>query len=237
MPTGDTRNVVPRTHENGTVGTLTKQWLKGFFKDFHITRWLTDGNVNVTVEELRNHVDDHPDFVTDFESAIGDGDIISYDNSSGKWINTSLPSGSIGLSTINGQLIPTFIDTGRGSKTLSVETTNVRWAEANVSNNDWIQFGHASDADSGFILPHNGTIVRVVGHCENTVGNSKNINLYIDGTNNGSIGQFVGAGEQNFVNNALNIDVNSGQKLRMRGAPASGTIRDTSIILWIRWRV
>ena len=140
------------------------------------------------------------------------------------------------IATIGGNDMVVFDDTVRG-KTLSSETQILYFAEAAIGNNDWIQVQHASDADSGYIMPFNGTIVSVVAQCENTNGNTKDINLYINATNQGSIGQFTGLGEQSFTNTSLNIDVAAGDKIRLRGAPGQGTIQDTNIQVRIKWRL
>lgn len=142
----------------------------------------------------------------------------------------------ISLSTINGQLIPTYIDTTRANKILSVETSQFVFSEDVIGDADWVQIGLASDADSGYLMPLNGTIVGSTGHCENTNGVTKDIDLFIDAVNNGSIGQFTGAGERTFNNTTININVDQGQKLRLRGRAGQGTINDTIITLRIKWR-
>ncbi len=141
------------------------------------------------------------------------------------------------LTTVSGNTMAVFLDASRANKELSIETANYLWAEAAIGNNDWVQIQHATDAQSGYIMPFNGTIVSIVMHCENTNGNTKDIRLYLDTTNQGSIGQFIGTGEQEYTNTALNIDVVAGVKLRLRGAPGQGTIQDTNIQLRIKWRV
>ncbi|NJO61061.1 MAG: hypothetical protein HC836_23205, partial [Richelia sp. RM2_1_2] len=142
------------------------------------------------------------------------------------------PAG-VTITTINGQPVPTFVDTTRTNKVLSVETATFVWAEATVGNSDWIQVGTAVDALTGYIMPHNATIVKVTGHTSNTNGNTKAITLFIDAVNSGTIGTFTGAGEQEFSSVTTNIDVTAGQKLRLQGDAAGGTIEDTVITLFV----
>ena len=47
-----TRNIVPRAHEEGNIGTALKNWLKGWFKDIFVSRYITDGVISVSVAEL-----------------------------------------------------------------------------------------------------------------------------------------------------------------------------------------
>lgn len=141
------------------------------------------------------------------------------------------------LTTVGGNTMAVFLDASRANKELSVETANYLWAESAIGNNDWLQIQHASDANSGYIMPFNGTIVSIQMHCENTNNNTKDINLYIGNTNQGSIGQFTGSSEQIYTNTALDINVSVGDKIRLRGAPGQGTINDTNVQLRIKWRV
>jgi len=140
------------------------------------------------------------------------------------------------LTTIGGNTLPVFLDASRSNKELSVETQNYLWAEASIGNNDWIQIQHATDAQSAYVMPFNATIVSVQMQCENTNGVNKTINYYINNSNQGAIGQFNGGGEQVYINTALDINLNAGDKLRLRGA-GGGNIQDTNIQLRIKWRV
>ncbi len=137
------------------------------------------------------------------------------------------------LTTINGDLIPTFIDTGRGNKVLSTSEITYHFAENNVANNDWINPG-APDADSSYIARKNGTIVGITGFCENAAV-TKDIHLYIGVTDNGVIGTFTSGLLAQFNNNT-NIDITQGDRIRLRGDATSGQIEDTLIQLYVRWR-
>lgn len=151
-------------------------------------------------------------------------------------VSTILGFGGISVTTINGQEVLTLVDTTRANKILSVGDTSITWSENRVKNNDWLQIGSAVDALSGYIVPMNATIVKATGHTEDNNGNTKNINLYINGVNDGAIVLFTGlSGEDSYNSTTDNIDVSQGDKLRLRGA-TGGKIEDTVITLWLKWR-
>ncbi len=151
-------------------------------------------------------------------------------------VSTMLGFGGLAVTTINTQEVLTLVDTTRANKILSVGDTSVTWSENRINNNDWFQIGAAVDAKSGYILPLNATIVKVTAHTADNKGNTKPILLYIDGALNSTIGTFAGiAGEDQFVDATLNIDVLQGQKLRLRGG-TGGKIEDTVVTVWLKWR-
>jgi hypothetical protein len=140
------------------------------------------------------------------------------------------------LATIGGYSIPAYINATKGGKTLSVETVALTWSEANVGNNDWLQIGTARDADTGHVIPFDATIVGGTIQVEKTNGNTKNIRLYVNGTEvNNALFNVSGSGEFIYVDNSFNIDVNAGDKIRIRGG-SGGTIEDSVITLFFKWR-
>jgi hypothetical protein len=152
-------------------------------------------------------------------------------------VSTILGLGGLTITTIGGQEVLTLEDTTRANKVLSIETTAVHWSENVIGNNDWVQVGNAVDALSGYVVPLNATIVKVSMHTEDDNNNSKGIDLYIDGVNTGNIAAFTAVNGENEVTDVtLNIDVNAGQKLRLRGDASSGSIGDTVITVWLKWR-
>lgn len=137
---------------------------------------------------------------------------------------------------INGQPMMTFEDTTRANKILSISEQTYVWAENRLSDLDWVRMGNASDADSGYIADFDGTIVYATAHCENTNANSKDIHIYIDGTDAGSIGALSGGINATIADQTLNLDFTQGQKLRLRAVGAGGAIQDTVIKLTVKWR-
>jgi hypothetical protein len=92
-----TKNIVPRAHEEGNIGTSLKNWLKGWFKDLFISGNLTNGSNNISIADLQDIIDnDHNhtnklilDDITDsglgtkflsddgtYKTALGTGDML-----------------------------------------------------------------------------------------------------------------------------------------------------------------
>ena len=143
----------------------------------------------------------------------------------------------ISISTINGQLVPTFEDTTRGNKQLSVAAHDVHWAENVLSDNDWLRIGNANDADSGYIAELDGTIVFCSGHFEQTNANSKNVHLFINGADQGSLGTLGGGANATFINTTINIDFSQGDRIRLQAQNGSGgNIQDTVVRMSLKWR-
>lgn len=171
----------------------------------------------------------------------------------GKGGGTSSGSGGISgltVTIINGQPMLTLEDTTRlipGSplepKVLSVAEQVWEWSENALHDQDWLQIGNASDGDSGVIADFDGTLVSATGHCENTDVNQKEIHVYVNNTNIGTIGTLSGGNNASFINTSLDVDFNQGDRIRLRamnaaGSPLVGTgpIQDTVIKLTIKWR-
>lgn len=175
-----------------------------------------------------------------------DGEVLTYRAGSPTgWVPEFPPTAPGGLqrSTINGQQIMTFLDTTRGTgsppvgKRLSIAEQTLVFAENVLTINDWIRIGNANDADTGFIMDLDGTITFATGHCENAQSNGKNIHLFVNGVDHGSIGTLSGAGEVQFVNTTLDVDFSQGDKIRLQAQQGTGTaILDTVIKLVVRWR-
>jgi len=141
------------------------------------------------------------------------------------------------LTVINGQPMITLEDTTRANKILSVAEQSVVYAENALSDLDWIRIGTTNDADSGFISTYDGTLIAISAHCENTNGNSKDINLFIDGVDQGSLGTLTGGANALINDTVLNIDFNQGQRIRLRAMNGTGgNIQDTNVKLTIKWR-
>lgn len=144
--------------------------------------------------------------------------------------------GGLAVTTIGGQEVLTLVDTTRSNKVLSVETSALTWSENALSNNDWLQIGNATDAASGYVVPLDATVVKVMAHTEDDNGNTQTIDLYVDGVNTATVATFGGvSGEDDVTDATLNIDVDAGEKIRLR-AGTGGTIRDTVVTIWLKWR-
>jgi len=137
---------------------------------------------------------------------------------------------------IDGQTIYFFRDIDR-NKFLSVETQNVLWSENKLSSKEWIGLSRAVDRLSGWVASMNCTIVGVMAQSSKVDSSAKPIDLYIDDNNNGTLFSFAGTStEDRQIDNTINIDVDAGQKLRLK-CNSGHTIQDTIIELRIRWRL
>jgi len=189
----------------------------------------------VSDEQVKVSANDTTAGYLDSKITAGNGIILTENNDGG---NEDLAvAASVYIDTIGANPMPVYADTSRSNKVVSVETATYSWEENALGNLDWVRMGNASDAQSGYVVPFNGTIVSSAMQCENTNGNTKDIDLYINGTNIGSVGQFTGAGEQTDVTTTLNIDFTAGDKLRLRAGATGGQILDTNIQLRAKWRI
>lgn len=141
------------------------------------------------------------------------------------------------ITVINGQPMLTLEDTTRANKILSVAEQDLTFAENRLGSNDWVEIGNAVDADSGYIADFNGTVVFGSAHCENTGANAKDLHLFINNVDQGSIGTLSGGTDATFINNTLNIDFVQGDKIRLRAVQnTGGAIQDTVVKLTVKWR-
>jgi len=149
---------------------------------------------------------------------------------------------SLTTAIINGQPTVVFGDTTRleGSpataKLLSIAEQPIMFSENKLGDQDWIAIGDAIDADSGYIADFDATIVYASAHCEDTGANSKDIHLYVDGVDNGSIGTLSGGANATFINNTIDVDLDQGDRIRLRAEGATGAIQDTVAKLTLKWR-
>jgi len=154
-------------------------------------------------------------------------------------VNTILgiPAG-LTIATINGQPIVVYTDSTR-TKTLSIESHPYQWSRNNLKNNDWVDIGNAKDADTGWIMPLDGTVVMATGFTEDGKSATMDLDLYIDAVNTIALGTLVGAGNAEFTNTVLTADFTQGQKLRIRGnrTAGSGGINDMNVVVIVRWRI
>lgn len=141
------------------------------------------------------------------------------------------------LSTINGQPVITLVDTTRGDKALSIDSNQLAWSNNDLDHNEWMRVGDAGDADSGYIAPLDGTIVWATAHCEDADNDVKDIHVYVNAVDQGSLGNLSGTDNATFVNSTVDIDFNQGDRIRLRAVgAASGDIKDTIASIHLKWR-
>jgi len=161
--------------------------------------------------------------------------VLTRPSSAGGGSGSAIPGMTITF--INGQPKLTLEDTTRANKILSVAEVPIVYSENRLTNNDWIQIGTANNADTAYVVPFNGTIVSATGQCENVRGNDKNIHLYINNVDQGSIGSLIGPTLDTFINTTIDINFNQADSLRLRAKDGiTGRIEDTVIKLVLKWR-
>lgn len=139
---------------------------------------------------------------------------------------------------INGQSMLTGIDSTRSSKVLSIDSHPYQWSDNKIDDNDWLNIGNAADADNGWIMPFDGTIVGATGFTEDGKTATMAIDVYIDGVDSGPVGTLVGSGNTSFTSTTLDINFTQSQKLRLRAdrTAGSGGIEDVNVMVMVRWR-
>lgn len=156
-------------------------------------------------------------------------------------INVSLPSSDVYLDTINGNLMPVYVDTGRSNKVLSSAKEMFSFGENNLADNDWITpAGNATNADSGHVMDEDKTVTAAAFTCEDDNGETKNLDLYINNAFVATLFTTDGSSGLNTdFDNALNIDVSQGDRLQMRAGDNGGganDIEDTVVNIYLRGR-
>lgn len=140
-------------------------------------------------------------------------------------------------SAINGQQVLTFEDPTRSDKRLSVTDHPIMFANNALDDDEWMDIGDASNTDVGYVADLDGTIVMATGQCEDANGNSKEIHVFVNGTDEGSVGTLSGGDNVQFVTTTLDIDFDQGDKIRLQAQNGSGgDIDDTVVKLTLKWR-
>jgi hypothetical protein len=130
-------------------------------------------------------------------------------------------------------------DRGGGAATYSIESQTYQWSDNSIRDNDWVAIGDAVDADSGWIMPLNGTVVMATAHTENTGGgNTFEFDLHIDAVDSGAIVTLTGGADVSDSDPTLDLNFTAGQKLRVRADQTAGTgnMGDMTIAVTVRWR-
>ncbi len=195
------------------------------------------GNMSVGLD-INGLTDSAADLTATDELAVFDGtnNLSMSGQQLADGVGTLLGLGSLTLTTINGQTVLTIVDSTRGNKILSVDSVELTFSENRVNHLDWLDIGNAVDADSGFVAPMNGTIVMATGNCENTGANSKDFHVFVNTTDQGSLGTLSGGTNVVFTNTTANFDFTQGDRIRVQANDVSGRIQDTVVSVYIKWR-
>jgi len=137
------------------------------------------------------------------------------------------------------QTLLSYVDATRASKVLSVESHTFLWSDTQVDDNDWIDIGKTGDANIGWIMPMNGTVVGASAYTVDANSNTYAIDLYIDAVDSGPVVTLTGVGADSDSDPSLNLNFTAGQRLRLRGDQTAGTsdMDDTTVAIMVKWRV
>lgn len=141
------------------------------------------------------------------------------------------------ISIINGQPTLVLEDTTRANKKLSISEQSLTFSNNTLGASQFMHIGTASDADTSYIAEFDGTIVYASAFCENTQANSKELRLFINGSDVGLLGVLSGGANASFTNTTLNVDFSQGDRIRIRaGNTDLGSIQDTVAKIVLKWR-
>lgn len=125
------------------------------------------------------------------------------------------------------------------SEKLSVAEVTMTFSDNYLSDSSWLEIGNAVDALTGYIIPMDAKLVRVSAHCADKNGaGAKDIDLYKNGAKFADpLFTFsAGTGEKTYYDASVNYDFAAGDKVRLRSAETGGSLDDTVVTLWFRWR-
>ena len=238
---------------NPTTGVPKKLSIADFVDDLDLTTTLEASTeaglqgINITVQaepqlpviglDIDNLVDSDDDLVATDEFVMFDGtnNVSVTGQQIADGVATVLELPDLQNSVINGQPVITVADATRNDKQLSLDSNSFMYSENSLQNNDWIEIAGAGDADSGYIMPMDGTITMATAHCENA-NEDTTIKIYQNAstTSVADAGSFVANPNAQFVNTTLNVDFVQGDRIRLRNV--GGSIQDTVVSVFVKWR-
>lgn len=144
-----------------------------------------------------------------------------------------------GSDTVLSEPMAFVTDTTRSSKVLSVEATNLDFGHDAPDADSWFRPGnkHLDKDINGYILPYDGTVIRMSAHCANVKSNTKNLSVYINATETTNVVTLTTAAEDQDEATGVNINFSAGDKLRIRARNGTGgRIEETVVAVWVKWR-
>jgi len=117
------------------------------------------------------------------------------------------------------------------SKFLSLMPQQFTFAENGGADNEYLRVGFMSDADAGYIMPFDGTIVAITADSSGGT-NNKGFDVEVNGVDvinfNLSSGQYFDTTE--------NTNFAAGDRLQVFCVDAGGNVQDPVVSLFIKWR-
>lgn len=181
--------------------------------------------LNTELEELTNgsdtelHIHDNR-YYTETELATPGQSIVHYDNIIGS------PTGSTRI--INGDLY--YYDETRNKWLTSAEEKYL-WTE-NVVDGKYMNIGHAGNSATGYLMPQDFTITKL--SIMTSSGNqTKEFQIRINNT----ITQSINLVDGQYISTSLDIDLQSGDILKMFVSGAGQHVKGVVVTLFGKWRI
>ena len=127
------------------------------------------------------------------------------------------PPAELSPEIINGQPVIAYEDSTRSEKTLSAETVSFTWSDNLSTNGEWLYIAGVSNANSGHIMPLDGTITMSTGHCANVIDDTS-LEIFINNETvaRGAAGAFLTGANAQYTNTTIDIDFVQGDKIRLK---------------------
>ncbi len=129
-----------------------------------------------------------------------------------------------------------FVGDTTRSKVLSVAESVYTYQMNSLNNQSWVLPNTSLNSTSGYVMPYDGTIVRLTAYIGATNNNSMALAVYVNSTE--YTGQLTtGKTGSSFVNSAVNLDFSAGNLLRLQSIISSGgNVQYVTIGMTVKWR-
>ncbi|WP_347923380.1 hypothetical protein [Pontimicrobium sp. SW4] len=122
------------------------------------------------------------------------------------------------------------------TKWLSIENTTLLYGRGGSRTNEVLRFmGNFGNQNTGALIPMNATIVHISARARG--GNtSKDFSLEIRDSVGLVSSTSYNLASREYMNTALNIDIDAGEYLIARIGSAGGNVTDLILTVWLKWR-
>jgi len=122
------------------------------------------------------------------------------------------------------------------TKWLSIENTTLLYGRGGNRTNEVLRFmGNFGNQNTGALIPMNATIVHISARARG--GNaSKDFSLEIRDSGGLVSSTSYNLVAREYINTALNIDINAGEYLIARIGNTGGNVTDLVLTVWLKWR-
>lgn len=129
-------------------------------------------------------------------------------------------------------------DGSRSYAVLSMSETTLVFNEQMSANEDFLSISSFAHSDAGYVMPHNGRIVKVSGRTASQSPGTKYVDLLIDDTENQDVLIFGASTSESQYSTTINISFLAGERIRAKTRMGPGVkMHHLNIIMWIRWEI